>query len=363
MGGTACACRFKLASVHTQHTLADHPRLTHNAVVRVLQQVLANVLSSAIGGMVHACVEQPVTTPIEASITQMQINGKGFFYNFRQLANLGVVNGLYRAFPAAMIGAAPKAVVHYGFLNYWINFHVSDGDIRSATKFESAMIGFSTGASEVLFTTPLNFVKFRKLSALVPGPLEQRPLLGLGRPRLRVLASVPAPPCSPPLLLAHPDFRASMRCCAGMQRPEWGYNGVVDAIQTIYRTEGILAFWKGLEAVFMRNSICMLGMVYGYKEIETRLPDNTPARHFFAGAIGGVVGSFLSYPFEMLRAAKMHNRSFMGEMVAQGPKRLFNGWLPGAGRLVVTSAIMGQIMPFIKDTSKMIEKNLGIEKK
>ena len=42
-----------------------------------------------------------------------------------------------------------------------INFHTSDGDIRSATKFQSALIGFSTGASEVLFTTPLNFVKFR----------------------------------------------------------------------------------------------------------------------------------------------------------------------------------------------------------
>ena len=97
MGGTACACRFKLASVHTQHTLADHPRLTHKSVVRVLQQVLANVLSSAIGGMVHACVEQPVTTPIEASITQMQINGKGFFSNFRQLSSLGVVNGLYQS--------------------------------------------------------------------------------------------------------------------------------------------------------------------------------------------------------------------------------------------------------------------------
>ena len=56
---------------------------------------------------------------------QMQLNGKGFGANFRQLANLGVVNGLYRAFPAAMIGAAPKAVVHYGFLNYWINFHTT----------------------------------------------------------------------------------------------------------------------------------------------------------------------------------------------------------------------------------------------
>ena len=113
----------------------------------------------------------------------------------------------------------------------------------------------------------------------------------------------------------------------------------------------------------MRNSICMLGMVYGYKEIESRIPESvTTGRHFMAGAIGGVTGSFLSYPFEMLRAAKQHNRSFMDEMVKQGPKRLFNGWLPGACRLILTSAIMGQIMPFIKDTAKAIEETLGIEK-
>ena len=136
----------------------------------------------------------------------------------------------------------------------------------------------------------------------------------------------------------------------------------------------------------MRNSICMLGMVYGYKEIESRLPETFQTgalaelcvcifslsvwartsykwscvprvphlthaglcfswrrwccakegvlafhvyssvllfactsfftgRHFAAGAIGGVAGSFLSYPFEMMRAAKQHNRSFMDEMV------------------------------------------------
>jgi len=107
--------------------------------------LFASAVSSAIGGMVHACVEQPVTTPVEASITQMQINGRGFFYNFRQLYGLGIWDGLYRAFPAAMAGAAPKAVVHYGFLNYWINHFTEDGDIRSATKAQSAMIGFSTG--------------------------------------------------------------------------------------------------------------------------------------------------------------------------------------------------------------------------
>ena len=45
---------------------------------------------------------------------------------------------------------------------------------------------------------------------------------------------------------------------------------------------------------------------------------------------------------------------------SRGPVRLFNGYVPGACRLVLTSAIMGQIMPFIKDTSKAIENAFGI---
>jgi len=31
--------------------------------------------ASAIGGSIHAIIEQPITTPIEASITQTQVNG------------------------------------------------------------------------------------------------------------------------------------------------------------------------------------------------------------------------------------------------------------------------------------------------
>lgn len=268
--------------------------------------IVAAAASSAIGGLVHAICEQPITTPIEASITQMQVNGKGFVWNFKDLWGRGIWSGLYRSFPTALAGAAPKAVVHYSFLNYWINFHTKTGDIRKATKQESALIGLCTGASECIFVTPINFVKFR------------------------------------------------------MQRPEWGYTGMFNAISTVYKTEGITAFWKGTSAVLFRNSICMLGMVYGYKEIESRLPDGTPARHFTAGAVGGILGSFVSYPFEMWRAARMHNCSY-SEWLRQGPMRLFNGWAPGACRLVLTSALMGQIMPFIKDTSVKIEKAFNLK--
>jgi len=257
--------------------------------------------AAAIGGSIHALIEQPITTPIEAAITQTQVNGKGFVWNFKDLFRQGA---LYRALPTALAGAVPKAVIHYSILNFYINSFAPEGDMKKADGRTATGIGMATGASEVALVNPINFVKFR------------------------------------------------------MQRPEWGYTGMVDAIQTIYRVEGVGAFWKGAGAVLCRNTICNGGMVGGYKFTEMALnssfdiPDGP--RHMMAGACGGVVGSFVSYPFEMLRAAKTHNISFMDEIVSKGPKRILAGWAPGAVRLVVSSAIMGSIIPHLKAFSNSL---------
>lgn len=257
--------------------------------------------ASAIGGSIHAIIEQPITTPIEASITQTQVNGKSFVWNFKELFRQGA---LYRALPTALVGAVPKAVIHYSILNFYINTFAPDGDMKKADGQTATVIGMATGASEVLLVNPINFVKFR------------------------------------------------------MQRPEWGYSGMLDAIQTIYRTEGLPAFWKGAGAVFVRNTICNGGMVGGYKFTEMALsksfdvPDGP--RHMMSGAVGGILGSFVSYPFEMMRAARTHNISFMDEIVRKGPKRILAGWAPGAVRLVVTSSIMGSIIPHLKAVSNYL---------
>lgn len=66
----------------------------------------------------------------------------------------------------------------------------------------------------------------------------------------------------------------------------------------------------------------MFGMVGFYNTVEDALP-SMPFKAVTAGAICGIIGSFLSYPFEMLRAAKQHNISFWDEMYAKGSGCVF----------------------------------------
>jgi len=100
--------------------------------------------------------------------------------------------------------------------------------------------------------------------------------------------------------------------------------------------------------MFCRNSTCMAVMLGCNKLITPILPDTMPRKYFMAGIVGGVAGSLISYPFEMWRAARMHNRDFYQEMWSRGPKRMLVGWAPGAARFVITSGVVNELLPRLK---------------
>lgn len=263
---------------------------TDKTTAAKLKSATGAAWAAVIGGTVHGLLELPVVVPIEASITQTQLNAKSFVWNFKDLFRQ---RALYRSLPTTAVGLIPKCWIHYAWLNFYIQMLVPSGDLKKASKKQSALCGVATGASEVVFLTPFNFVKFR------------------------------------------------------MQRPEWQYKGMIDCVVRVYKEEGILAYWKGTHAVFWRNSICMLGMVGFYNTVEHCLP-TMPFKALCTGALCGIIGSFMSYPFEMLRAARQHNVSFYEEMFSQGWRRMLAGYVPGALRIVMHSAALGIIIPRMK---------------
>ena len=260
------------------------------------KKILTEIWASMVGGATHAIIEQPIVCPIEATITQCQVNGKGFFTNFGLLAKKGA---LYRALPVSLAGSIPKSLIHYSIFNLWTQLLAPNGDIRKASTKTSFYIGLLTGSSECFIVNPLNFVKFR------------------------------------------------------MQRPEYGYKGMVDCVRRITVEEGITAFWKGVNATIFRNSIYMGVNLATNSLVASYLPQ-FKFKTVVTSMIGGVAGSFASYPFEMLRAAQQHNISFFDEIVSKGPSRILSGWFPGACRLVITSAVFGIVMPTMKEFSNRL---------
>ena len=59
-------------------------------------------------------------------------------WNFKELFRQGA---LYRALPTALVGAVPKAVIHYSILNFYINTFAPDGDMKKADGQTATVIG------------------------------------------------------------------------------------------------------------------------------------------------------------------------------------------------------------------------------
>lgn len=63
---------------------------------------------------------------------------KSFVWNFKELFRQGA---LYRALPTALVGAVPKAVIHYSILNFYINSFAPEGDMKKADGQTATLIG------------------------------------------------------------------------------------------------------------------------------------------------------------------------------------------------------------------------------
>lgn len=74
----------------------------------VLQKASANAWAAVLGGTIHGLIELPIVVPIEASITQTQINAKTFVWNFKDLLKKGQ---LYRSLGTTAAGLIPKCWV------------------------------------------------------------------------------------------------------------------------------------------------------------------------------------------------------------------------------------------------------------
>jgi hypothetical protein len=80
--------------------------------------------------------------------------------------------------------------------------------------------------------------------------------------------------------------------------------GIKGTIQTIAKSEGIPAFWKGIGAAWLRESSytsLRLGLYGPIKEVLNVKKDSSFIMKFTAGSLAGAFGSIVGNPFDVLK--------------------------------------------------------------
>lgn len=84
------------------------------------------------------------------------------------------------------------------------------------------------------------------------------------------------------------------------------YKNTMDCITKIFREEGPLAFFKGLEATIWRHAAWnggYFGVIHGVRQAlpQWDSPQGQLLRNFIAGSIGGTVGTLVNTPFDVVK--------------------------------------------------------------
>ncbi|KAI0244381.1 hypothetical protein L0F63_003536, partial [Massospora cicadina] len=91
------------------------------------------------------------------------------------------------------------------------------------------------------------------------------------------------------------------------------YRSTTDCVVKILRSEGPLAFFKGLEATMFRHGTwtgCYFGSINYIKELLPKPKNNGEvlAINFVAGAAGGTVGTLANTPFDVVKTRIQNHR-------------------------------------------------------
>ncbi|KAF9970846.1 hypothetical protein BGZ73_006296 [Actinomortierella ambigua] len=180
---------------------------------------------------------------------------------------------LYRGMGSLMLLEAPKRGFKFTVFEQWTIVLKKLFSTDQLSVGQVSLVGGLAGASEAFFVTPFELVKVR-----LQDPLSS------------------------------PKF-ASLSAEGGRS---WRiYRNSIQATRRIWRQEGILAFSKGLEATFWRNSswsAMYFGTIHAVRLAFPERPSHPLDKHekmakaFVAGTLGGLLGTLVSSPFDVVKS-------------------------------------------------------------
>ena len=155
--------------------------------------------------------------------------------------------------------------------------------------------------------------------------------------------------------------------------------GITGTVSTIASEEGIAAFWKGINAAWLRESSytsLRLGLYEPCKVLfGCTTPENsTFIKKFAAGSAAGALGSLAGNPFDVLKTQMMASESKVVPSITSSARGIFtasgvSGFYRGIDSNIMRAMVLNgtkmacydQIKGLVVDATGLPKTNLGVQ--
>ncbi|KAJ6131131.1 hypothetical protein N7523_001591 [Penicillium sp. IBT 18751x] len=226
----------------------------------------------------------------------------GMFDCFSKIVKTEGFSRLYRGISAPILMEAPKRATKFAANDSWGSFYRNAFGVDKQTQSLAILTGATAGATEAFVVVPFELVKIR---------LQDKASAGK-------------------------------------------YNGMLDVVKKIVKTEGPLAMYNGLESTLWRHILWNAGYFGCIFQVRAQLPAPEPGNKsqqtrndLLAGSIGGIAGTILNTPMDVVKSRIQNTTKVPGQtpkynwawpavgtvMKEEGFGALYKGFIPKVLRL------------------------------
>jgi len=246
--------------------------------------------------------------PLDVVKTRMQLaTGKspGLVGSFRTIIAEEGFGRLYRGLVPPLLLEAPKRATKFAANDFWGKTYLSMAEETKMTQNLSILTGCSAGATESFVVVPFELVKIK------------------------------------------------------LQDKSSTFTGPMDVVKSIFKSDGVLGFYAGMESTFWRHvwwNGGYFGSIYQVKSLLPKPKDKGQEmmNNLLSGTVGGCVGTILNTPFDVVKSriqgaskapgvVPKYNWTYPALVTIfkeEGPAALYKGFVPKVLRLAPGGGVL-----------------------
>jgi len=246
--------------------------------------------------------------PLDVVKTRMQLEtgkSQGLVGSFRTIIAEEGFGRLYRGLVPPLLLEAPKRATKFAANDFWGTTYLNMTGETKMTQQLSILTGCSAGATESFVVVPFELVKIK------------------------------------------------------LQDKSSTFAGPMEVVKAIYRSDGALGFYAGMESTFWRHvwwNGGYFGSIYQVKALLPKPKDKGQEmmNNLLSGTVGGCVGTILNTPFDVVKSriqgtarvpgvAPKYNWTYPALVKIfreEGPAALYKGFVPKVLRLAPGGGIL-----------------------